>query len=419
MKQLVILFTYSYPYSPPTEQFLHKEVEAFTARDDVNLHIVTMGRNVDLKKKYDSVLRDDDREILLKRHSKFTEVFSGLPKMIGEFPDIAREVGYLCSTKAFSDISRTVQQYIQANAFFKEFLSQYPLENAKGYGRIILYSYWLGTNSILSCMLKKYLAKHLKCPVLAVSRAHGMGDLYFSEDAAFRPALRMLQDGQDMIFSISANGCDVLKKQGFRNVKLFRLGVNRSFGFSCPNKNHSLIVSCSSVDDNKRVIDIAKAISNIRDKDLQWVHFGGGVKEKELREWCDSMMPPNIRYRINGVTPHEDIMQFYADNHPVLFINLSYVEGIPVSIMEAFSYGIPTLATDVGATKELVKNQNNGYLIKRDYMIGEVSDTINRYLALSDAEINQYRENAERTWEREYQEENFSSFVEALLGIEE
>ena len=51
MKQLVILFTYSYPYSPPTEQFLHKEVEAFTARDDVNLHIVTMGRNVDLKKK--------------------------------------------------------------------------------------------------------------------------------------------------------------------------------------------------------------------------------------------------------------------------------------------------------------------------------------------------------------------------------
>ena len=112
-------------------------------------------------------------------------------------------------------------------------------------------------------------------------------------------------------------------------------------------------------------------------------------------------------------------MQFYADNHPVLFINLSYVEGIPVSIMEAFSYGIPALATDVGATKELVKNQNNGYLIKRDYMIGEVSDTINRYLALSDAEINQYRENAERTWEREYQEENFTSFVEALLGIEE
>ena len=51
MKQLVILFTYSYPYSPPTEQFLHKEVEAFAARDDVNLHIVTMGRNVDIKKK--------------------------------------------------------------------------------------------------------------------------------------------------------------------------------------------------------------------------------------------------------------------------------------------------------------------------------------------------------------------------------
>ena len=113
MKQLVILFTYSYPYSPPTEQFLHKEVEAFAARDDVNLHIVTMGRNVDIKKKYDSLLRDDDREILLKRRSKLFEILSGIPKLIVEFPDVAREVGYLCSTRAFSDISRTVQQYIQ------------------------------------------------------------------------------------------------------------------------------------------------------------------------------------------------------------------------------------------------------------------------------------------------------------------
>lgn len=419
MKQLVILFTYSYPYSPPTEQFLHKEVEAFTARNDVNLHIVTVGRNVDIKKKYDSLLRDDDREILLKRRSKLAEILSGIPKLIVEFPDVAQEVGYLCSTRAFSDISRTVQQYIQANAFFKEFISQYHLENAKGYDRVILYSYWLGTNSILSCMLKKYLEKHLRCPVLAVSRAHGMGDLYFSEDTAFRPALRMLQNGQDMIFSISANGCDVLKKQGFKNVSLLRLGVNRSFEFDCPKKNSSLIVSCSSVDDNKRVIDIAKAISNIRDKSLEWVHFGGGIKEKELREWCDSMMPPNIRYRINGVTPHEDIMKFYADNCPVLFINLSYVEGIPVSIMEAFSYGIPALATDVGATRELVQNQSNGYLIKRDYTIEKVSDLIQRHLMLSDEEINRYRKAAERTWKLEYQEGNFTSFVEALLDIEE
>lgn len=419
MRQLVILFTYSYPYSPPVEQFLHKEVEAFVARDDVDLHIVTVGRNVNLKSKYNSVLRESDREILLDRSSKSLEIISGLPKLITEFPELMQEIGYLCSTKAFADISRTIQQYIQANAFFKEFVSQYPLKNAKGYNRVILYSYWLGTNSILSCMLKKYLAKNLQCPVLAVSRAHGMGDLYFSEDKSFRPALKLLRSGQNNIFSISANGCDLLKKQGFKNVSLFRLGVNRSFEFKDQKENSGLIVSCSSIDDNKRVIDIARAISNIRDKNIKWVHFGGGVREGELREWCDSTMPPNIQYRINGVTPHEEIMKFYADNSPTLFINLSYVEGIPVSIMEAFSYGIPALATDVGATSELVKNKYNGYLIERDYNIDDVTGIIERHLSLTNEEIVCYRKNAEETWQDEYQEHNFAAFVNAVLTIED
>lgn len=419
MKQLVILFTYSYPYSPPIEQFLHKEVEAFVARDNVDVHIVTVGRNVNLSSKYSSVLRENDREILLDRNSKYLEILSGLPELIVEFPELAQEIGYLCSTKAFADISRTIQQYIQANAFFKEFVSQYPLKNAKGYGRVILYSYWLGTNSILSCMLKKYLAKCLQCPVLAVSRAHGMGDLYFSDDKAFRPALKLLRSRQDRIFSISANGCELLKQQGFKNVSLFRLGVNRSFEFNSQKENSGLIVSCSSVDDNKRVIDIARAISNIRDKSIEWVHFGGGIRENKLREWCDSMMPANIQYRINGVTPHEEIMKFYADNNPTLFINLSYVEGIPVSIMEAFSYGIPALATDVGATNELVKNQYNGYLIERDYNIDDVTGIIEQHLNLTNGEIVCYRKNAEETWKDEYQERNFAAFVDAVLTIED
>ena len=87
--------------------------------------------------------------------------------------------------------------------------------------------------------------------------------------------------------------------------------------------------------------------------------------------------------------------------------------------MEAFSYGIPALATDVGATRELVQNQSNGYLIKRDYTIEKVSDLIQRHLMLSDEKINRYRKAAERTWKLEYQEGNFTSFVEALLDIEE
>ncbi len=46
-----------------------------------------------------------------------------------------------------------------------------------------------------------------------------------------------------------------------------------------------------------------------------------------------------------------------------LFILPSYNEGLPLSILEAISYGIPIISTNVGSINEAVKNGENGYLI--------------------------------------------------------
>ncbi|MDN3450101.1 glycosyltransferase family 4 protein [Planococcus sp. APC 3906] len=46
-----------------------------------------------------------------------------------------------------------------------------------------------------------------------------------------------------------------------------------------------------------------------------------------------------------------------------LFVLPSYFEGLPMSILEAISYGIPVLSTDVGSIDEAVKDGKNGYLI--------------------------------------------------------
>lgn len=45
-----------------------------------------------------------------------------------------------------------------------------------------------------------------------------------------------------------------------------------------------------------------------------------------------------------------------------LFVNMSLSEGIPVSIMEAISFGIPIIATNVGGNAEIV-NDETGVLI--------------------------------------------------------
>ena len=53
----------------------------------------------------------------------------------------------------------------------------------------------------------------------------------------------------------------------------------------------------------------------------------------------------NIKVDLMGNLPHEKVMSFYKDYAVNLFVNVSKSEGLPVSIMEAVSFGIPVRAT--------------------------------------------------------------------------
>ena len=59
------------------------------------------------------------------------------------------------------------------------------------------------------------------------------------------------------------------------------------------------------------------------------------------------------------------LVDWYRRNRVDLFISLSSSEGLPVSMMEAISFGIPILATDVGGVSEIVKRAT-GRLVSVD-----------------------------------------------------
>lgn len=50
-------------------------------------------------------------------------------------------------------------------------------------------------------------------------------------------------------------------------------------------------------------------------------------------------------------------------NQTDVFILPSYNEGVPISILEAMSYGIPIISTTVGGIPEIITNGENGFLI--------------------------------------------------------
>jgi N-acetyl sugar amidotransferase len=90
-------------------------------------------------------------------------------------------------------------------------------------------------------------------------------------------------------------------------------------------------------------------------------------------------LPDNIVADLRGDTPNESIVKFYTETHVDLFVSLSQSEGLPVSIMEAISFGIPVLSSNVAGIPEIV-NQVTGVLIPIDMnkpqIVASLEDTL-------------------------------------------
>lgn len=61
------------------------------------------------------------------------------------------------------------------------------------------------------------------------------------------------------------------------------------------------------------------------------------------------------------------------------FVLTSLWEGMPISVLEAMTASVPVVATDTGGIKEIVREGENGYLVKRSD-IEEMTDKINKLL---------------------------------------
>ena len=197
---------------------------------------------------------------------------------------------------------------------------------------------------------------------IKIARAHG-SDLYEERtDSGYLPLLSFSAQKLDAIFFTSKHGMDYFSaKVKQKNFVFFvsRLGVNRPEAKNIKSNisDEYVIVSCSNMIPLKRIDLIIYALDTVRyHKKIVWLHFGDGVLRNELEALASIKLGSSdrISYRFMGHQPNNALLDFYDFNKVDLFINTSSTEGIPVSIMEAQSFGIPVIATDTGAVKEIV-----------------------------------------------------------------
>lgn len=278
----------------------------------------------------------------------------------------------------------------------------------------VIYSYRFEYQPYVGLILKKQLPRFK-----TVSRGHGF-DLYEERhNENYIPLRPYLLKQLDHTIMIAKNGIDYLagKYPEYRHkLMLSRLGVS-NYGLG-PQKKRSeglFVVSCSTITSVKRVNLIVKALAKITNIKIHWDHYGEGVLADEAKALAARILPNNVSYNFHGYIDNNELLDIYQTHPYHLFINVSSSEGVPVSIMEAMSFGIPCIATDVGGTSEIVENEYNGILLPCNFNVDDLAHWISTFASMDDAAYSRYRSSARSTWATKYSaEKNYSEFLSFL-----
>jgi colanic acid/amylovoran biosynthesis glycosyltransferase len=282
----------------------------------------------------------------------------------------------------------------------------------------VFYSYWLDEKALALALFK------LRNPSLkVVSRAHGW-DIYEERHPNnYLPYRNLLAENLDSVYTISENGNLYISDRYTRlkeKLQVSRLGTLPLM--SIPEKRNDdqfEILSISAIIPLKRVEKILEVVSSFQDVSIKWTHIGNGSEFEKVKELAiqKSQQNPNFSYEFLGQLSNSEVRDILATHSFDLFLNLSETEGIPVTIMEAQSGGIPVAATNVGGTQEIVNNEN-GFLVEKDFNMGEVVSIIQNYLSCTDVEKQPKRNASYENWKQNYNADtNYKEFVYLINNL--
>lgn len=239
----------------------------------------------------------------------------------------------------------------------------------------VTYTFWLGPAT--AALANAWAG------VPVVSRAHG-GDLYaYSRRPTGIPLQTRAIDASWATRSVSRHGAEYLRQR--HPTAAAKIGVSH-LGIRLPDVLTSRsgdglvrVLSASSVDDNKRVRfihEVVRELQRLAMSPIVWTHFGDGPAMDDLRKSIAKTPVSNLRVDLVGRVPVQHVRDHFAREPVDLFINASRSEGMPISVMEAQSFGVACLAPDVGGVAEVAPPSLNAIVTAssspRDYALAGV-----------------------------------------------
>lgn len=118
---------------------------------------------------------------------------------------------------------------------------------------------------------------------------------------------------------------------------------------------------------------LINAVTNLPKDSYKLTFVGDGETLQTNKELASKY---GLNHNIKFVGFKDDISNELINND--VYILSTHYEGLPISIIEAMSYGLPILATNVGGNSEMVKNNINGFLFtSKDELVDKLNYLIN------------------------------------------
>jgi colanic acid/amylovoran biosynthesis glycosyltransferase len=135
-----------------------------------------------------------------------------------------------------------------------------------------------------------------------------------------------------------------------------------------------------------------------------------------MQQLAASKLPAGS-YRFMGYVPNAEILTYYREQKVDALINMSELEGIPMSMMEAVASGIPVIGCNVCGVPEIV-TEETGLLLPALSAPGQTGILVTEFLNTKSRNRN-FREGVKTYGKQFYQAEtNYSAFVQNQLCAE-
>lgn len=162
----------------------------------------------------------------------------------------------------------------------------------------------------------------------------------------------------------------------------------------------------------KGVMDLLKAVRMIVEEGVQTkfriVIAGTGSEEEKLKKYVSENMIDNCVEFAGWVSGEKKDELIRNSNVLVL---PSYNEGLPMAVLEAMSFGLPIICTNVGDIEDAVIDGENGFLIRP----GDIYNLADRIKALCDEA--RWRRMSQKSRSISKQQFDICVFYEGLKSI--